>query len=257
MEALGERFTGSYWPLIRRLLRLLLVLGHIVYGLLLALVVGAYWQPYRPRVRWAVKHWVDGLLRLLGVQCEVRGEAAPGTVFLVSNHVSWLDIPLIASQRQVHFLSKAEVRDWPLIGWLAAAAGTLYIRRGGGESGRKGEEIAAHLRAGRTVLVFPEGTTTEGRSVRRFFPQLFRAPQLAGVPMQTLALSYIDEQGQIDSAAAFIGDDSFQQHLWRLLLRDRIRVRMQWGELQYAATDLDLQVRASWQQVSELLRRIS
>lgn len=254
MIAATARLGSDLWPLLRRLLRLSLVIMHILYGLLLALLVGAYWQPYRPRVRWAVRHWIGILMRLLNVHCEVRGAPAAGTVFLISNHVSWLDIPLIAWQRQVHFLSKAEVRDWPLIGWLAVAAGTLYIRRGGGESARKGEEIADHLRADRTVLVFPEGTTTDGLGVRRFFPQLFRAPALAGVPIQPLAIRYLDEQGDTDTAVAFIGDDSFQNHLWQLLLRDCIRVRLSWGEAQSAATDLDAQARQSWQQVSALLQ---
>ncbi len=238
---------------LRRLWRLLRVLTHIFYGLLLALVIGAFWRPYRPLVQKATRHWLRWLLDILAVRMEVYGQPLPGTVFLVSNHVSWLDIPLIGVQRPVHFLSKAEVRDWPLIGLLAQAVGTLFIRRGSGESVRKSEEIADHLRAGRTVLVFPEGTTTDGHTVRRFFPQLFAAPLLAAVPVQPLALRYLDEQGQADGDLAFIDDDEFHLHLWQLLRRDRIGVRLCWGDTLPAGIDREQLARLAQCSVSSLL----
>ena len=133
---------------------------------------------------------------------------------------------MIASQRHLYFLSKAEVGDWPLIGTLARAMGTLFIKRGSGESVRKAQEIASRLQQGHTVLVFPEGTTTDGSSLRRFFPQLFDAPLLAGVPVQPLAVRYLDNMGAPDRGLAFIGDDEFHHHLWAMLLRQKIRVRM-------------------------------
>lgn len=238
---------------LRRFWRLLRVLVHILYGLSLALVIGAFWRPYRPLVQRATGHWLRGLLDILAVDMDVKGEPLPGTVFLVSNHVSWLDIPLIGVQRPVHFLSKAEVRDWPLIGLLAQAVGTLFIRRGSGESQRKSEEIAGHLRTGRTILVFPEGTTTDGRTVRRFFPQLFAAPMLAGIPVQPLALRYLDDQDQIDGELAFIDDDEFHLHLWQLLRRDRIRVRLCWGPALPADGDREQLARLAQSSVSAML----
>ena len=71
--------------------------------------------------------WMRGLLHLLPLQIHCHGQPAASTRLLVSNHVSWLDIVLIGAHAPVHFLSKAEVRDWPVIGWLASAAGTLFI----------------------------------------------------------------------------------------------------------------------------------
>ncbi len=148
-------------------------------------------------------------------------------MFLVANHVSWLDIPVIAAARPCHFLSKAEVARWPVIGWLARSVGTLFIRRGAGESRAKAGEIREHLALGRGILVFPEGTTTDGTAVRRFFPQLFAAAEDA--PVQTVAVRYRDAAGQVDRSLAFIDDDELHHHLWRLLGRERIVVDLTFG----------------------------
>lgn len=213
-------------PGLRRLRRLLQVVGHIGTGLFLALRHDAFRQPHSPRVRQVAQRWQQELLTILGVRVTVTGAPATTTVLHVSNHVSWLDIPVIGALRQVHFLSKEEVRQWPVIGVLAQAAGTLFIRRGSGQSGSKAREIAAHLADGRTILVFPEGTTTDGTGVRRFFPALFQAPLLAEVALQPVALRYLDASGNIDTSVAFIGDDSFHAHLWKLLLRDEIHAHI-------------------------------
>lgn len=213
-------------PELRRLRRLVLILGHILKGFCLAVRHDAFRDPHRPVVRRVAQRWQQELLSILGVNVTVSGEPASGTVLHVSNHVSWLDIPVIGSLVPVHFLSKDEVRRWPLIGLLARAAGTLFIRRGSGESGSKAAEIAGHLGQQRTILVFPEGTTTDGTRVRRFFPALFRAPVLAGTAVQPLALRYHDGVAGIDVSAAFVGDDSFHVHLWQLLLRDQIHAHV-------------------------------
>lgn len=215
----------------RRLWRLTRVMMHIARGLVLAVALGAFRNPHRPRIQQTARRWLAQLLVILGVELETRGAPASGPVLFVSNHVSWLDIPVLGGQTGCCFLSKAEVRDWPLIGHLAAAAGTLFIKRGKGESGRKATEIAGHLSDGRRILVFPEGTTTDGSALRCFFPQLFQAPVEAGVPVQPVALRYLDEPGDVDRALAFIGDDTFHAHLWSMLRRARIRVRVDYGPL--------------------------
>lgn len=209
---------------LRRLWRLGRVVTHIGMGFVLALWLGAWRDPHRARVRDAASGWLAQLLSILAVQVTVEGQPHRGPGLWVSNHVSWLDIPVLGSVVPVHFLSKAEVRDWPLIGALAAAAGTLFIRRGSGDSRQRVGEIAGHLGAGRPVLIFPEGTTTEGVSVGRFHPRLFEAASLAGVPVQPVSLRY--GQDAPDTRLAFIGDDAFHSHLWQLLLRDHIEVRL-------------------------------
>mgnify|MGYP003114066794 CR=1 FL=1 len=175
---------SGLWPQLRRVLRVARIVLYLLWGFVLAFLLGAFWSPYRPVVLAAKQRWCRHFLRILGVELTVTGNAVDAPVFLVSNHVSWLDIPLIASQRHLYFLSKAEVGDWPLIGTLARAMGTLFIKRGSGESSRKAREIGDRLKQGHTVLVFPEGTTTDGTGLRRFFPQLFDAPLMANVPVQ-------------------------------------------------------------------------
>ena len=212
----------------RRCWRACRVLVHVLAGVLEALWLGASRDPQRPEILRAKRRWCLRFLAILGVELHVYGPLRAGPMLLVSNHVSWLDIPVIAAARPCYFLSKAEVSEWPVIGWLARAVGTLFIRRGGGESRAKTTEIRARLARGHGILVFPEGTTTDGTRVRRFFPQLFAA---AGddTPVQTVAVRYRDEQGRLDSSVPFINDDEFHHHLWRLLGRRRIVVELTFG----------------------------
>jgi 1-acyl-sn-glycerol-3-phosphate acyltransferase len=94
------------------------------------------------------------------------------------------------------FVSKQEVRDWPLIGGLSARTGTLFIRRGSeGAAAMVADEITWRLRHGDAMLVFPEGTSTAGATVRRFHPRLFRAAVMGQCPVQAIALRYPDGEG--------------------------------------------------------------
>ena len=219
--------AGANRATARRLWRALRVALHLLAGVLEALWLRAARDPHRARVLRAKQRWCLRLLRILGVELRVHGALRGGPVFLVANHVSWLDIPVIAAARPCHFLSKAEVADWPVIGWLARAVGTLFIRRGGGESGRKAGEIRDHLELGRSILVFPEGTTSDGTAVGRFFSPLFAAAEDAAV--QTVAVRYRDAEGRVDTELAFINDDEFHHHLWRLMGRERILVDLTFG----------------------------
>jgi 1-acyl-sn-glycerol-3-phosphate acyltransferase len=130
--------------------------------------------------------------------------------------VSWLDIVVLGAQAPVHFLSKAEVRDWPVIGWLAGAAGTCFIQRGQGTSSTVQEQLTSVLVAQRSLVIFAEGTTTAGDRVRTFHGRLLSAAIEAQVPTQPVALAY-RYASERDSIAPFINDDEFSQHLWRLL----------------------------------------
>jgi 1-acyl-sn-glycerol-3-phosphate acyltransferase len=248
-------YEGSgLWPQLRRMFRVARIVLYLLWGFVLAFLLGAFWSPYRPVVLAAKQRWCRRFLGILGVELTVTGSPVDAPVFLVSNHVSWLDIPLIASQRHLYFLSKAEVGDWPLIGTLARAMGTLFIKRGSGESGRKALEIADRLKRGHTVLVFPEGTTTDGTSLRRFFPQLFDAPLMADVPVQPLAVRYLDDSGAPDAAMAFIGDDEFHHHLWAMLLRSRIRVRLHFCDpVSAQGTDRKGLCEAAWEGIRKQL----
>lgn len=169
------------------------------------------------------------LRRLSGAlpfEVEVQGELPRGPHLWIGNHVSWTDIPLLGQLLPISFLSKAEVRTWPLAGWLAHKAGTLFIRRGSGDSALLARQLHRHLGAGRQLLIFPEGTTTDGLQVRTFHGRLLTGAIEAGVPLQPVAIRYLRD-GEPDLVAPFIGDDDLPSHLLRLFASDRARVQIQ------------------------------
>lgn len=156
----------------------------------------------------------------------VHGELPQAPMLWVSNHVSWTDIPLLGMLAPLSFLSKAEVRSWPLAGWLAHQAGTLFIRRGAGDSALLRQRLGRHLRGGRHLLVFPEGTTSDGRDVGNFHGRLLGSAIETGVALQPVAIRY-RRDGQACPIAPFIGEDDLLSHLLRLLDSDVAEVQIQ------------------------------
>lgn len=204
----------------------LLVLLHILTGLLCGLylaVIRLFGGRREPIVRW----WHRRLLRIMGVSVSVtvRGAMPETGGFVVSNHVSWLDIPVIGAQANAHFLSKAEVAHWPLIGSLARIGGTEFHQRGGGGARRLIERLVRRLVANQMMVVFPEGTTTEGTAVRRFQPRLFAAAIEAEQSVTPLALRYGPDP-DVSTDAPYVGDDLFFAHLWRLLKYPAVQVEL-------------------------------
>ncbi|UHD18212.1 lysophospholipid acyltransferase family protein [Thiocapsa bogorovii] len=198
--------------------RLALILAHLGKGASLALYIGLLSRLGRrpTRIPDMARRWHRRLCGILGIRIRVVGRPHPGCL-LIGNHISWLDIPVVGAQGEIAFLSKAEVRDWPLIGWLADTAGTLFVERGA----IRIEEIAWQLRKigrDRTLMLFPEGTTSDGSGVLRFHPRLFALAQETGLEIQPVAIAYrCDTSGAHDSVAPFIGDDTLLAHLLRVV----------------------------------------
>jgi 1-acyl-sn-glycerol-3-phosphate acyltransferase len=213
------------WP--RSALRLGRLAGHLALGALLAVVLlGERRRERRPRLAGLIRWWHREACRILAVQVVTHGHPAPGPVLFVCNHISWLDIPVLGSVVPARFLSKAEVRRWPFLGWLAARAGTLFLKRADrGAAEAAALEMVWTLRRGESVVLFPEGTTTDGTGVRRFRARLFEAAVLAGTPVQPVALRFLAE-GQTDADVPFLGEDTFLPHLLRLSRRARIRAEV-------------------------------
>ncbi|WP_372998496.1 lysophospholipid acyltransferase family protein [Marinobacter sp.] len=161
--------------------------------------------------------------RCLGLDIHQHGAPADSTVLFVSNHISWSDIPILGSLAPIRFLSKAEVGRWPVIGWLARQAGTLFIRRGGGQARRVRDQIIENLQSGENVLVYPEGTTSAGLTVLPFHGLLLKAAPESNTPIQPVTIGY-RRAGRPDHLAPFIGDDEFHSHLLRMLRQPSARV---------------------------------
>ena len=202
------------------------VFEHLCTGAMIALGIAAgrcgglrlEWVPHV--VRW----WHERLCHSLGVHIEVAGKIAPNSL-LVANHVSWLDVPVMGSKAEMDFLSKAEVRDWPLIGWMARIVGTLFIARGAGQTGALIPHMGDLLRAGRHLAIFPEGTTTDGCRLKRFHPRLLAAAQREGVLVQPVALRY-GTNAAPDPVAPFVGSETLLAHLGRLARHPGLRVKI-------------------------------
>lgn len=206
------------------LLRLPLVAGHLLLGVLVALCLTA--RPGRTPSPVPMAWWSRWLCRLLGVHITVQGRPCSGSALFVANHVSWLDIMVIAAVCPTHFLAKREVAGWPLLGWLCRRVGTAFISRGGRDgAARATEELVWRLRREGRVLIFPEGTSTDGQTVRRFHSRLFQAAVLAGRPVQALAVRYPGPAG-LNRRVPFVGDDAFLPHLWRLLGERRVEAEL-------------------------------
>ncbi|MBH3430673.1 lysophospholipid acyltransferase family protein [Pseudomonas alkylphenolica] len=210
-----------------RVLRVMLV---VLFGLAMAAVFTLYERLQVPasaerRQRWS-QLFMRKLSNALPFKVRVSGQLPQQPMLWVSNHVSWTDIPLLGMLAPLSFLSKAEVRSWPVAGWLALKAGTLFIRRGGSDSQMLRQQISQHLQQACALLIFPEGTTTDGRGLRTFHGRLLASAIDCQVPLQPVALRYLRD-GKADLVAPFIGDDDLLSHLMRLFAHDCAEVEIQ------------------------------
>lgn len=167
-----------------------------------------------------VQVWARGMLKVLGIELRLQGQPPlAGPVLLVANHISWLDILVMHAARHCRFVSKADVKRWPLIGTLATGGGTLYIER---ESRRDAMRVvhrmAQGLQDGQVVAVFPEGTTGDGITLLPFHANLIQAAISADAPVQPVGLRFVDARsGALSLAPSYVGDESLVGSLWRTL----------------------------------------
>lgn len=146
---------------------------------------------------------------------------------MVVNHISWLDIYALNAARPMAFVSKAEVRSWPLIGWLAAHTDTVFLRRGSrGHAKIINAEIDRLLNAGKDVAIFPEGTTTEGTHLLNFHGALLQPAVETGRPVQPIALSYHDATGRRSLAPAYAGETTIGECFAAILACRSLTVRL-------------------------------
>lgn len=215
-QSLAER-----WRIFHRFIQ---ISFHFFIGAIMALFNGAAFVQHRPYQQPFIRWWHARLCKILNLEVRVQGERVKDQELLwVSNHVSWLDIPVLGSRFPVYFLSKAEIAKWPVVGWFSKIAGTLFIKRGAGDAGQITEQLSLHLQEGRHVLFFPEGTTTDGTGIKRFFHHLFSSAVSVDAPVQPVVLRYSDENNQLHPRAAF-GDISFFSHAVGILKEKKVIV---------------------------------
>lgn len=175
------------------------------------------------------KKWLQKIVKIIGLRLEIKGSVAnysnenKKNALWVSNHISWMDIVVIGSQG-VGFLSKAQVRKWPVIGWLGEKSGTVFINRGAKNASQvAAKAIAEKIQAGDNILVFPEATTTSGENIKRFHARIFAPALDHQLLVQPLVIRYLDDQGQIHPGSIW-KEQSFMKNMMGVLAQSNIRV---------------------------------
>ncbi|MCB2016439.1 MAG: 1-acyl-sn-glycerol-3-phosphate acyltransferase [Hydrogenophaga sp.] len=239
MSASRRSAVGAGWRILR-------ALAHVFRGLWI--IRSEFGRLNQSATDLLVREWSRQMLDILGVTLEVRGEVpAHGPLLQVANHISWLDILVLNAARPVHFVSKADVKAWPVLGSLVTGAGTLYIER---ESRRDAMRVvhrmAERLREHDILAVFPEGTTGDGQVLLPFHANLIQAAIAVQSPVQPVGLSYVDAATrQRHAAPLFIGDTTLLASLWNTLRATDVHTVVNYGVPQAA----DGRDRRAWAQV--------
>lgn len=178
-------------------------------------------------------HWLQqscrAVLRCMNIALCVDG-SPPAEGIVVSNHLSYLDIAVLGAVLPVCFVSKAEVRRWPLLGVIARAGGTIFLHRSSLTSASAtASQITERMNGGVPVLLFPEGTTSDGSLVMRFHSLLLESATRAGLPITATALRYDSGYGLDEREFCWFGEQHFLPHLWRILGTPSLTAQIRFG----------------------------
>jgi 1-acyl-sn-glycerol-3-phosphate acyltransferase len=217
-------------------LRVFLLLLHILDGIAISgLIFPALDQRRRNRI---IGAWSRGLVRICGARLKVTGVelapqlardgVVPGTQgrLVLCNHISWIDVFALLGASPSRFVAKSEIGTWPLVGWLVTLVGTLYIERGRRHAvASMNHRVRDRLRSGETIVVFAEGTTTDGFSLLPFHSNLIAPALEVGCEIWPVALRYT-ARGVQTGAASFVGEMGLITSLWNLLVVRGIEIEV-------------------------------
>jgi 1-acyl-sn-glycerol-3-phosphate acyltransferase len=211
---------------LRAVVRLVRAVGHGLHGLGIVLFGFSRLAADErlARIRW----WSRKMLRLLGLELRVEGTPLSGGGLLALNHISWLDIMVVhALVPEARFVSKADVKAWPLLSRLVDSAGTLYLERERKRDAlRVVHAMAEALGAGHTVAIFPEGTTSSGHGLLPFHANLLQAAISTAAPVQPVALRFSDSTDPVSAAMEFVGATTLAESLWKTACGDGVVARV-------------------------------
>lgn len=197
------------------------------------------------------------LMRICGVAVLQHGRAVQDrAVLYASNHVSWLDIFVLNSVRPTSFIAKSEIRRWPVVGWLVAGAGTVFIERGQRRALHTvSQQMERCFERGDAVGLFPEGTTSTGLDVKTFYASLFEAAINLEVDIQPVALLF-EQAGRRTERFAFVGEQSLVGNIWVLLSSRRVQVHCHFLDVMPAQSCMQWGRSATAQQARERIRAV-
>lgn len=171
--------------------------------------------------------WARLICVLLGIRVTKHGQRRKGAVFTVCNHASYVDVLVMGCQRPTAFLSMQEVKGWPIIGWMAYLGGTVFVNRNSKRAALDAmTEIEKKMAWGITVIIFPEGGTSDGRSVRAFKSTFFKIPVSMSVPVRPASIRYAEN---IVEAVAWHSGAHIAPHFWNLAGLKKIRASVFYG----------------------------
>lgn len=212
----------------RRTQRVVRLMWHVLmgvlvtYGVMIPLNVMRCRRHQRVLVQW----WARKVCRILNLHITIEGAArSTQPTLFVANHISWLDIPCLLSRVDAVCVSKHEVKHWPLIGAMARHAGTVFIRRGEHAAADVAGHMVHTLESHKSIVLFPEGTSTDGETVRNFHSRLYEAAIHTHSTVQAVALAYPHANG-VHPAAPFVDDVTLFQHLLRVAAEPIMEVKL-------------------------------
>jgi 1-acyl-sn-glycerol-3-phosphate acyltransferase len=189
----------------------------LVYLLILPILLPGHKRRWR---RWNTQTWARTLLRIIGVKVEAHNNRPVGPFLLVSNHLSYLDIIVLQSQLDCAFVAKSEVATWPVFGLICRSVGTIFINRQVGRHIHQTlTQIRTTLEEGLGVVLFAEGTSTNGQSISRFKSSLLEAAARERMAVHYASITYAVPFGEQPPAQSVCwwGDMTFSDHVFRLL----------------------------------------
>ena len=188
-------------------LRLIAIAFSTLIHASLLLVIRA---PHSPKRAWILKLWGQSLCWILGIRVQLHAPLPKEASILIVNHRSYTDIPVLMSLKPSIFLAKVEVRTWPLIGWAASNAYTVFVDRDSKQSRVDARtSLRQRIESGLSILVFSEGTTTPWKKMKPLKPGMFHEAYQGQLPLQCMCIEY----GKPEDA--WIDDDDFGTHFFK------------------------------------------
>jgi 1-acyl-sn-glycerol-3-phosphate acyltransferase len=218
-----------------------------------------FWsRPAKLSVRnFAFRSWASSILRVLNARVEVLGKLPEAPFFLVTNHLSYIDVLLLASRLDAAFVAKREVRSWPVMGILCRCVDTVFVDRDQRRDIPRALEQLDRARAdGHGIVLFPEGTSTDGSQIRPFRPSLLEVAARSQIPVSYASLSYSTPDGEAPAnlAVCWWGEMTFTDHFFRLLTLPSFTATLSFGEEPIRDTDRKRLAERLWIGVDQLFR---
>jgi len=212
---------------IKRLFLWILVWAHVISGVLTLLILFPLSKPSAKNTH--IKSWSKRLLALFGVELKINNPSIiPHSPYLLSsNHISWMDIHVINAFKPIRFVAKSEVESWPIFGWMAKQLGTVFIERGNSRHAIQVVSNMINVLSTESICIFPEGTSTDGSSIRPFKANLFESAVISHTPVYSLAIEYFDSKSGFRSdVTAFIGEMGLLESMAKILKHRNLRVEL-------------------------------